>query len=230
MESLTTNSQSNIYEKLLIARTEFAKRNVKKSGINRKLEFQYYQLEDIIPVANDIFNSLKIIPIFTITDGNMVELKLIDLENSQMSIKITLPFATQDSIMSRSGAAVTTAVQNVGSSITYYRRYCYMVLLDICEADSIDSESAITVPKAHKPVSTENREVIKAEVTAPNGSVPPPMLTTLKRKLKEFAITNKEMVQEILKSTNQLQNLTKSECENLIADITNRLEEMEVNE
>ena len=37
-------------------------------------------------------------------------------------------------------------MQALGSSITYMRRYLYMIALDICESDSIDSDLGKPIP------------------------------------------------------------------------------------
>ena len=47
-------AEMNVWMKLLVARQKFLEAGVKKSGINRHLEFKYFELEDIVPVITPI--------------------------------------------------------------------------------------------------------------------------------------------------------------------------------
>ena len=51
-------AELNVWAKLLKARQMFLEASVKKSGINRHLEFKYFELEDIVPTATSIGNEL----------------------------------------------------------------------------------------------------------------------------------------------------------------------------
>lgn len=71
-------------------------------------------------------------------------------------------------------------MQALGSSITYMRRYLYMMALDICEADSIDANlgngttatGATPAPAAQTekkaPATPQERQEVKQELTKPS--------------------------------------------------------------
>jgi hypothetical protein len=63
----------NVYQKLQLARIDFLRAGVKKSGKNIKLEFMYFELADIVPVAENIFAKFNLLGVthFTADTGYM---------------------------------------------------------------------------------------------------------------------------------------------------------------
>ena len=55
----------NAMQKLQIARVEFLNAGVKKTGKNISLEFKYFELEDIVPVAEAIFGKVGLLMVPT---------------------------------------------------------------------------------------------------------------------------------------------------------------------
>lgn len=51
----------NALQKLQIARVKFLNAGVKKTGKNISLEFKYFELEDIVPVAESIFGEVGLL-------------------------------------------------------------------------------------------------------------------------------------------------------------------------
>ena len=49
---MAEKEKKNIFQKLMQARIDFAKKNIQPSGYNAHLNFDYLELKDIIPVAN----------------------------------------------------------------------------------------------------------------------------------------------------------------------------------
>ena len=58
-------STMNAYQKLQIARSKFLQAGVKKTGKNIHLEFMYFELQDIVPVAVAIFSEVGLLMVPT---------------------------------------------------------------------------------------------------------------------------------------------------------------------
>lgn len=140
----------NVYQKLILARERFLARNVKKSGINRQLEFQYFELQDIVPAATRIFKNIGLLgivqfpPVRTSGDGTPITepvatMTIINTENPTETVEFTIPYREVEQIRSKSGNTVTNPLQALGSSVTYLRRYLWMLALDIVEQDDVDA-------------------------------------------------------------------------------------------
>lgn len=123
----------NIYEKLQAARVELQKMKLKKSGKNKFAGFDYFELSDIIPAINQIFNEKKMFSQFSISD-NLATLTIIDAEKSDDFVLFTSPIAELE-------LKGCNAIQALGGVHTYLRRYLYMNALEIVEADLFDAIS-----------------------------------------------------------------------------------------
>jgi hypothetical protein len=124
--------------KLMQARTEFHKRELKKTGWNDFAKFNYLDLADFLIPAIEIFASLKIAALTSFTK-ELATMTITDLEDGT-SIQITSPF----------GSAALKAcheVQNIGAVETYQRRYLWVAALEIVEHDAIDSSAGKEKPK-----------------------------------------------------------------------------------
>ena len=134
----TTTKTANVYQKLLTARAKFLEANVEKTGKNMHLSFKYFELEDIVPTAIRIFNEVGLIPVVNFT-SDVATMNIINTDNPEESVPFVAPFNQIAPIVSNAGKQATNEMQALGSSITYMRRYLYMIVLDICESDSIDA-------------------------------------------------------------------------------------------
>lgn len=218
-----TTKKTSIYEKLMIARMTFGKTEKKKSGTNSYAEFKYYELSDIVPIATQIFTDLGLAFITTFED-NCVIGKLVDWD-SKDSIEFKIPFTT----ISEPGKLRQHEVMAMGSTITYFRRYCYMAVLDIVEPDAFDSgmfenkkkEPEKYVPQNTKkaPASAEERKEIKEELTSANEQADEEHIIGLKSALKTLKTldpSQEDEIQKIVVSTNSFKNLTNEKAEELI--------------
>lgn len=141
----------NVYQKLLKARADFLAAKVKKSGRNQHLKFEYFELDDIIPVATRIFSEVGLLPIVCF-DGELATMQVVDTDCPESSITFTSPVVT----LNQSGM---NSVQALGAMETYQRRYLYYMALDICEPDALDRDQ----PQAKKQP-TESRIIKPAQV------------------------------------------------------------------
>lgn len=229
--SNNTASTLNVYAKLLLARKKFLEAGVKKTGLNRHLEFKYFELEDIVPIATDIGYEIGLL-FLTTFESDYAIMTVVNTENPTETIEFKSPMKEIDSIeSSRTGGKLTNAVQNLGSVETYQRRYLYMTALDIVEADELDGDvgapeaKATTkkpTAKAKAPVTPEKRKEIKEEVVDSNGQAEELQLEALKNlmeQLLELDPDQESLVQEIVLQTDKLANVSKEVCETLITEL-----------
>ena len=219
----------NIYGKLAVARGKFLNAPIQKSGVNRYAEFKYFELEDIVPVATDIFAELglALIPTVTYTEAKAT---LVNIDNPEEVIVFDAP-AKDPNI---ENGTKMSAIQGLGAYVTYMRRYLYMLVFDIVEADPVDGtigkedNEAPAPKKSTKPASPEKREEVKKDLIDEGGLMTETqsksILSGLK-KLREKDIDKYEpYVQEINKKRKS-GSMTKSEAENALIEIGNKLNE-----
>lgn len=225
----------NVYEKLLTARAKFLEADVQKTGKNMHLSFKYFELDDIVPTATRIFSEVGIVPLVSFT-SDVAKMDIVNTTNPDEVISFVAPFNQIAPIVSNSGKQATNEMQALGSSITYMRRYLYMIALDICESDDFDGnvgkpvtppESKTAAPSA--PATPEQRQEVKQELTNPSDNATPLQIKGLKAvlaKLREADPSKEEMVANIAVQTQGFTVINKSDCETLITRITEMLEGM----
>ena len=226
-------SKMTVYQKLITARGMFLNANVQKSGKNMHMSFKYFELDDIVPIATKIFTEIGLIAIVNFTEHTAV-LTIVDVTNPEDRIDFASPFNQIQPILSREGKAVTNEMQALGSSITYMRRYLYMMALDICESDGIeanigkDSVPAPTpAPAKQAPATPAERAEIKDNLTAPAEQASDLQIAGLKNVLKKIrqAFPDKEeMVNSIAVQTQSFTVISKEDCEQLIERLNAMLE------
>lgn len=220
----------NVYQKLLKAREMFLQADVQKTGKNMHLSFKYFELDDIVPTAVRIFSEVGLIPIVNFT-SDTATMNIVNTDNPDESVPFVAPFNQIAPIVSNTGKQATNEMQALGSSITYMRRYLYMMALDICESDGIDGEigkpaTPAPAPKA-PPATPEQRQEVKQNLTAPAENATALQIKGLKavlKKLKDADPTKEDLIAEIAVQTEGFTVISKSDCETLIQKITAMLE------
>lgn len=218
----------NIYGKLAVARGRFLKAPVKKSGINRYAEFNYFELEDIVPVALDIFADLGLILIESITYEKS-SATLVNVDNPIEFITFETP-AKDPNI---ENGTKMSAIQGLGAYVTYQRRYLYMLVFDIVEADPIDgtigkddTESKKESPKSNKPASPEKREEVKKELIDEGGEATDVQVKSIKNGLKKLREKNDSYEPYIKEIVTKIKGgLKKSDAEDILIEIGNKIAE-----
>lgn len=163
----------NIMQKLAKARLMFLNEHVKKSGKNFKLEFTYFELKDIVPSATRIFDELGIATVVGF-DTDYASMTVLNAEApEEQPLVFTIPYKEAPVIISNAGKEVTNPLQALGATITYLRRYLYMLVLDIVEDDETDANLEETKPApAKKPATAADRKKAKEKLTAPAPKTP----------------------------------------------------------
>ena len=235
MATSTTPQTMNVYQKLLKARATFLGANAKKSGKNMTLAFKYFELDDIVPIATKIFEEIGLISVVSFT-AETATLTIVNTENGDESIAFTAPMVISE------GNKAVTPVQALGATITYFRRYLYMMALDICEPDEIDSVG--TTPPKTAPVTNSAPVVAATTPTAPttaateeskpltngSGNASATQIRQLKDlliKLKEKSPDKEEMIAQIAVQTQGFAIISKADCEALVIKIGEMLKEGE---
>lgn len=224
----TKTANLNVYQKLLAARAKFLESDVQKTGKNMHLSFKYFELDDIVPTATRIFSELGLIPIVNFT-SDVATMTVVNTDDPEEVIPFVAPFNQIAPIVSNTGKQATNEMMALGSSITYMRRYLYMIALDICESDGIDADAGkpVSAPTAEAPkappATPEQRQEVKAELTAPADNATPLQIKGLKavlKKLKDADSSTEEMIAQIAVQTKGFTEISKSDCETLITRIT----------
>lgn len=224
-----TKEPMNVYQKLIKARAQFLNEGVEKSGKNMNIGFKYFELTDIVPSVTKIFEEIGLISIVNFSNDTAI-MTVINCDNPDEAVGFSAPFNQIAPIISNAGKAVTNEMQALGSSITYMRRYLYMIAMDIVENDEIEpqikNEAPAAAPKS-APATPEQRQEVKQELTAPAENASELQIKGLKKvlkSLKEKDPSKEEMIAKIAVETQGFTVISKSDCETLINKISEMLE------
>lgn len=225
----------NVWSKLLAVRNEFYAAGAKKTGRNLHAEFMYFELSDIVPVAAPIFAKYNLLLMPTFENGN-AEAVVINTEKPDERINFSIPLQ----FIAEPGKFRMNEVQGVGAAVTYYRRYLYMIVLDLVEADSFDgeintteAEDAPTPAPKKKPATTEQRQEIKKTLTNFDGEADDLQKSALEaalKKLKEIDPSKEEFIQKIAIKTEKFTSIKKAACERLILTVNEMIENYGIEE
>lgn len=123
--------QLNLYQKLQKVRVELQNSKLKKSGKNTFSKYEYFELGDFLPKVNELCEKYNLSTIFQFTK-EQADLIIIDVDDTE---KFEI-FSTPVEVTSLKGG---TAMQNIGATQTYARRYLYVMAFEIAESDLIDA-------------------------------------------------------------------------------------------
>lgn len=227
-------SSMNVLKKLQLARVRFLDAGVDKSGRHMKLEYMYFELADIVPSAEHIFQEIGLIMAPYIY-GDKATARVYNVEDPGEYIDFVAPYTPIAPIVSNAGNQVTNEMQATGSSITYIRRYLWQLVLDIVEHDSIDSGENDGPAPAPAPVKTAQkapptqaqRDAIKKDLTAPPAESASEdsvgQLKELLKKLLSLDADQEEFVQTIALKTEGFSKITQDQCNELANGVNEML-------
>ena len=131
-----------VYRKLQAARAELSKANLKKTGHNKFGGWHYYELGDFMPAVHKLFDAVGLCGV--VTFGEMAMLTIYDTEDGS-SVQFFSPIVYAENNKGQ-------AIQVLGSTHTYLRRYLWLLAMEITESDQIDSQQQEEKPvKIEKP-------------------------------------------------------------------------------
>ena len=231
----TTTKTANVYQKLLKARATFLKSEVTKSGKNMQLAFKYFELDDIVPIATRIFEDIGLISIVSFVE-DVARMSIVNIDAPEEMVCFTAPFKPLEPIVSNTGKKATNEMQALGSSITYMRRYLYMIALDICEPDEIDGGLLGTAPVATPAPTTVVNNVqtsapthAEKPLTNADGNASEIQIKQLKevlKNLKDADPTKEDVITKIALETKGFTVISKADCESLTVWASGLLKEV----
>ncbi len=121
----------NIFAKLMLARIEFHKIDIQKSGHNRFADYHYFELGDFLLPAMQCCADQGLVPVISFSK-KYATMTVHDVFPESPGINclftITSPMATAN-------LKACHPVQNLGAVETYERRYLWMTLMELVESD-----------------------------------------------------------------------------------------------
>lgn len=146
----------SVYKKLQEARALLHKTPLNKSGKNKFAGFNYFELGDFIPQVTEIFNKIGLCGVVSFT-VDTAYLTVHETEGDGI-ITFTSPLVYAEN-------AKGQAIQSLGSTHTYFRRYLWLLCMDVLENDNIDAQEPKDPPKKiePKPVFTKVPEKIEGQ-------------------------------------------------------------------
>lgn len=226
VEHIKSVNDLNIYGKLALSKLEFGNSGIKPTGINRFAEFKYFELADIIPVANHILLENGLVFFVRYTNEEAIG-TLVNCSNPTEQIIFTSPMRELN-ILSDSGKKKMNELQALGAEQTYQKRYLYNMLFDVVEADVFDAtlgreETNEPVKVISPPATKEERAEMKKEL-AGNSPVTELQKNSIKSGLSKLRESDENHEVYISKIVNKMQNgCTSSEAEEIISEIAKKL-------
>jgi len=164
----------NIYQKLQKARIALQNTALKKSGMNKFAGFKYFELGDLLPHINNIFDDLGLFSAFNIKD-ELATLTVVNTDKPAEAVQFTSPIAD-------ASVKGTTPVQSLGAVHTYLKRYLYLNALEIIENDMLDANVGTGKLAVEDP---EKRKVVLAKIDELlDEANPPDWLELVKKQAK----------------------------------------------
>lgn len=123
--------EKTIYETLQQdVRLPLSKMTLKKSGYNKHLNYNYFELGDFLPQATELLAKANLCTVFKIAyDPNGIEMATLTLTKGAEQIVFATPTADVPNM---------NGIFNLGSKHTYCKRYLYVNLLDLTETDGAE--------------------------------------------------------------------------------------------
>jgi hypothetical protein len=141
-----------VYKKLQAARHELVNSGIKKTGHNSYGGWKYYELGDFIPTVHKIFDAVGLCGV--VTFGETATLTVYDSEDGT-SVQFSTPIVYAENNKGQ-------AIQVLGSTHTYLRRYLWLLAMEIVEADTVDAEKQeekkepVRIPKVVQGTASED--------------------------------------------------------------------------
>lgn len=128
-----STKELNLLQRVLLTRFELSQANLKKTGYNQHLKYKYFELDDFLPKLVELTNKNGVATMFNI-HADFAILKLVNVDNTEDTWDFTVQVA-------ESKVQGGSAIQNLGSQITYLRRYLLMMAFEIAEVSAEEREA-----------------------------------------------------------------------------------------
>jgi len=146
-----------VYAKLQKCRVELQNMELKKSGHNSYAGYRYFELSDLLPAINTLFDIYGLCYSLQF-DNDMATMYVVDVDTGN-SIKFCCP-------MQQATLKGCMPVQNLGASLTYISRYLLVMALAVSEHDSVDASEPIKEKKATISATDGAKDALDARLAA----------------------------------------------------------------
>jgi hypothetical protein len=206
----------SVYKKLQEARILLQNTKLNKSGKNKFAGFSYFELSDCIPQVTEIFNKIGLCGVVSFT-ADTAYLTVHETEGDGF-ITFTSPLVMAEN-------AKGQAIQSLGSTHTYFRRYLWLMCMEITENDVIDAVDQEIPAKKSEAVSVTSVATLarlapkEATINTPKGVATVTVNTPLAGSSGEFQMKltakpegdPKDWLELVKKSSFMLLDLASSE-------------------
>jgi hypothetical protein len=132
----------SVYKKLQQARLTLQNTKLNKSGKNKFANFEYFELDDFIPQVTAIFDKIGLCGIVSFTPETAY-LTVHDTDGDGF-VTFTSPLVMAENVKGQ-------AIQSMGSTHTYFRRYLWLMCMEITQNDVVDAADQVAPVKKAEP-------------------------------------------------------------------------------
>lgn len=194
----------SVYKKLTAARVKLHAMELNKSGMNDYSKYKYFELCDFIKSIQNIFSDVGLCGVVSF-GADIATLTITDVDDGK-EIVISSPMVTAE-------LKGTNAMQNLGASQTYLRRYLWVVAMEIVENDVIDSNGAAE-KKTLEAKNTPAKKLDENPTPTVNSDDSKKIMDEFKWKI-EISQGLEELAKVMVEITNTKQCLTKEHVDML---------------
>jgi hypothetical protein len=149
----------NTYGLLQQARNKLLAMPLKKSGKNKFAGYEYFELGDFLPEINMIFNEIGLCGVVSFTaDEATLTIHDTNSDNTPIVFRTPLIYASNPK---------GQAIQDLGSTHTYLRRYLWLMAMEIVEHDAVDAMPQAEVYKSPPKPPKEEKPTVARPDTKP---------------------------------------------------------------
>lgn len=183
-----------IHGRMAEIKKELAAREIKKSGHNKFAGFKYHELSDFISHINELNLNYGVNDLVEINESEgSCKITLVNVDDSDDKYSIITPYREAEMLAKGGKPSTTDAIQRMGSTITYNRRYLYMTAYNIQENDGVDAQEPGNGTK--KEAKKEQQKPKKKDFSKPFGEVIQAVLdgdVTADAIIEQFNTTDKQ--------------------------------------
>lgn len=162
--------KKTIHGRMAKIKKELAAREIKKSGHNKFAGFKYHELSDFIAHINELNLKHGVNDLVEIKERmGYCKITLVNVDDSDDKYSIVTPYREAEMLAKGGKPSTTDAIQRMGSTITYNRRYLYMTAYNIQENDGVDAQEPGNGTK--KEAKKEQKKPKKKDFSKPFGEV-----------------------------------------------------------
>lgn len=142
----------SIHGRMAKIKQELGETKIAKSGHNKFAGFKYHELSDFIAVINNLNLKHGVNDFVEIKEQmGYCRITLINVDESDDKYSIVTPFREAEMLGKGGAPSNVDAIQRMGSTITYNRRYLYMTAYNIQESDGVDVQEPVEKKPAPAP-------------------------------------------------------------------------------